>query len=70
MDGFCRVFMENCKHVYVCDCGAYNEPFQSTTVTTVKTYHDVTHGVPKHVWGDFVYVLCINFSPCKFAFIS
>ena len=49
MDGFCCVFMENCKHVYVCDCGAYNEPFQSTTVTTVKTYHDVTHGVPKHV---------------------
>ena len=58
--------------VCVCDCGAFNEPFRGTTLTTVKTYHDGTYGMPKRVGGNFVcvYVLCIYFIPCKFSFIS
>jgi hypothetical protein len=30
---------------------------------------DDTHGVPKHVWGDFVYLLCIYSSPRTVNFI-
>jgi hypothetical protein len=44
--------------------------FVSTTLTTVKAFEDGTHGLPKHVGGDFVHLLCIYFRACKDGFIS
>ena len=29
-----------------------------------------THGSPEHAGGDFVYLLCIHSSTCKFGFIG
>jgi hypothetical protein len=33
-------------------------------------FDDGTPGVPKHVGGDFVHLLCLYFSACKVEFMS
>jgi hypothetical protein len=38
--------------------------FESTTLSTAKTPEDGILGVPKHLGGNFIHLLCINSSAC------
>jgi hypothetical protein len=63
--------MKNSSHVQVCNSAAYNEPFRNHNFNHREDSLMLarTHGMPKHVEGDFVRLLCMCSSACKFACI-
>ena len=57
------------KFWYVCKCANVldtTDHFENTTLTT----DDGTHGVPKHVQGDFVHLSCLYSSAFTVGFID
>ena len=78
--GKAKLFGENSERtMHVVKINLQSQPYMHWNIHSTDTQNillqdlalpdDGIHGLPKHAGGDFVYLLCIHSSVCKFGFI-